>query len=111
MIRRKTPMRRPDPVLRELTERLRERYGDRIRSILLFGSRARGDHDPVSDYDIMVLVDRKTPELDSEIFQLGCEIDYRRNTCLSLFVEEQSHFDGKKYEPLFMNIRKEGMLL
>ena len=111
MIRRKAIRRRPHPVLRELTEKLRERYGDKIKSILLFGSRARGDHDPASDYDVMVLVDQKTPELDSEIFHLGCEIDYRRNTCLSLFVEEQSHFDGKKYEPLFMNIRKEGLLL
>ena len=65
MIRRKTPMRRPGPVLRELTERLRERYGDRIKSILLFGSRARGDHDPGSDYDVMVLVE----DIEGNVFR------------------------------------------
>ena len=111
MIRRKAIRRGLDPVLRELTERLRERYGDKIKSILLFGSRARGDHDPASDYDVMVLVDHKTPELDSEIFHLGCEIDYRRNTCLSVFVEDIAAFEDREYEPMFMNVRREGVPL
>ncbi len=111
MIRRKAIRRRPDPVLRELTGILRERYGERIKRIFLFGSRARGDHDEGSDYDVMVLVDGKTPEMEAEIFRLSCEIDLRRNTCLSVFVEEQAVFEDREYEPMYINVRREGVAL
>jgi uncharacterized protein len=43
-----------DPVLQEAVEAVRAHYGDRVESIVLFGSRARGDHGPESDYDIAV---------------------------------------------------------
>jgi len=45
-----------EPVLREATARLRALYGDRIKRIVLYGSRARGDHRPDSDYDIAVFL-------------------------------------------------------
>ena len=45
-----------EPVLREVTARLRGLYGDRIKRIVLYGSRARGDHRPDSDYDIAVFL-------------------------------------------------------
>jgi predicted nucleotidyltransferase len=37
--------------------RLRARFGDRLRSIILFGSFARGDADEDSDVDVLVVVD------------------------------------------------------
>jgi predicted nucleotidyltransferase len=43
-----------------VTERLKElvlrRHGDRVRRIILFGSRARGDARPDSDYDLLVVL-------------------------------------------------------
>jgi antitoxin ChpS len=50
---------RPDPrtraILQELKVRLRKRFGDRIVGLYLFGSRARGDHEPDSDADVAVI--------------------------------------------------------
>jgi uncharacterized protein len=50
---------RPDPrtraILQELKARLRKRFGDRIVGLYLFGSRARGDHEPDSDADVAVI--------------------------------------------------------
>jgi len=43
-----------DPVLVEIKRRLREFYGDRLEGVVLFGSRARGDHKRTSDYDVAV---------------------------------------------------------
>jgi predicted nucleotidyltransferase len=100
-----------DPILRELADALRERFGAHIRDIILFGSRARGDQEEGSDYDVMVLVDVKTAEMESEVFQLGCELDFRHNVCTSVFVEEESLFDDREYEPLFINVRREGIPL
>ena len=43
-----------DPVLAEIVRRLAEAY--KPLSIYLFGSKARGDAEPDSDYDLMVIV-------------------------------------------------------
>lgn len=48
-----------DPLLAEIVRRLVEAY--RPQRIYLFGSTARGEAGPESDYDIMVVVDDDTP--------------------------------------------------
>jgi predicted nucleotidyltransferase len=48
-----------DPVLAEMVRRLVEVY--RPERILLFGSIARGEAGPDSDYDLMVVVPDNTP--------------------------------------------------
>jgi len=45
-----------DPVLRRAKEGLREIYGDRLAGVVVYGSRARGDQRPDSDYDLLALV-------------------------------------------------------
>jgi predicted nucleotidyltransferase len=45
-------------------------YGDRLERVALFGSRARGDHRPDSDYDVAVLIKDPgalTEELDKAL--------------------------------------------
>jgi predicted nucleotidyltransferase len=44
------------PVLVRFREALTEIYGDRVERIVLFGSRARGDARPDSDYDVAVFL-------------------------------------------------------
>lgn len=45
-----------DPILSRFSAAVRDAYGDRLERIVLFGSRARGDHKPDSDYDIAVFL-------------------------------------------------------
>lgn len=45
-----------DPVLKRVRDALRAMYGERIERIVLFGSRARGDFNKESDYDIAVFL-------------------------------------------------------
>jgi predicted nucleotidyltransferase len=45
-----------DPVLTRFRAALDALYGDRIERVVLFGSRARGDARPDSDYDVAVFV-------------------------------------------------------
>ena len=42
--------------LAEFSDAVRRHYGERLRGIYLFGSRARGDHQPDSDADVAVVL-------------------------------------------------------
>ncbi len=46
----------PQPLLRSMVDRFHP------EAVILFGSRARGDHRPDSDWDVLVVVDDDTPE-------------------------------------------------
>ena len=98
-----------DPIIKELSEALKNELGNRIKDIILFGSRARGDSSPESDYDLLVLVDKETKEVEDRIFNIACEIGWKYNAVITTFVHDKSYYENKKYEPLFMNIRKEGV--
>lgn len=45
------------PELGEVRPRLAQVFGSRLKGVVLFGSRARGDADPASDFDLLVLLD------------------------------------------------------
>jgi predicted nucleotidyltransferase len=46
-----------DAVAAAVAERLKQLYGDRLRQVVLFGSRAREDAHPESDLDLIVVLD------------------------------------------------------
>jgi uncharacterized protein (UPF0332 family)/predicted nucleotidyltransferase len=48
-------------LLADLERRLERRFGERFVALYLFGSRARGDHDPDSDVDVAVVLDQELP--------------------------------------------------
>jgi len=59
-----------DPILTRFRTALGSLYGDRLERVVLYGSRARGDHRPDSDYDIAVFL-RDTDVLGTEMRQLA----------------------------------------
>ena len=59
-----------DPILTRFRAALDALYGDRLERVVLYGSRARGDHWPDSDYDVAVFI--KYPgTLGEEILRLA----------------------------------------
>jgi predicted nucleotidyltransferase len=67
-----------DPALIRFRSAVAAAYGDRLERIVLYGSRARGDYRPDSDYDIAVFI--KNPgsffEESGRLAALGTEILY-----------------------------------
>lgn len=45
-----------DPILKRFRDALKAIYGERLERVVLYGSRARGDARPDSDYDIAVFL-------------------------------------------------------
>jgi predicted nucleotidyltransferase len=56
MVKRMRTDPRDDPVLQRFRAAVGDAYGDRLERVVLYGSRARGDHKPDSDYDIAVFI-------------------------------------------------------
>ena len=65
-----TPSPVHDPVLTRFKSALEEIYGDRMERVVLFGSRARGDARPDSDYDVAVFL-KDIPDIWQERHRLA----------------------------------------
>jgi uncharacterized protein len=70
-------------LLADLKRRLERRFGERFVALYLFGSRARGDHEPDSDVDVAVLLDQELPrpfdakcQLLDDTYELMLETGY-----------------------------------
>jgi uncharacterized protein len=103
---------RANPILAKFRAALAEMYGDRLERVVLFGSRARGDAQPDSDYDVAVFLNGINGSSDrwAELHRLAA---LRAN-----FIDETgAFFDAKPYpagayrerSPLMHEIRREGL--
>lgn len=98
-----------DPVLLRFRQALAAMYGDRLERVVLFGSRARGDARPDSDYDVAVFLrdmDDRWAELD-RLADLGIDLCYETGE----FVHAMAHRAGSYRErtPLMHEIRRDGI--
>lgn len=102
---------KPDSLIQQLATILRERLGNHIVKVILFGSRARGDYEPDSDYDVLILLDQITKELVDEIDEVVWQIGWNNDALITATVHDVKTFETHVYEPLFINVRKEGITL
>jgi len=66
-------------LLRELKAHLIALYTTRLRGVYLYGSYARGDCDPESDFDVLVVLD--------DLGSYGAEVDRTAETVAALSLE------------------------
>jgi predicted nucleotidyltransferase len=98
-----------DPVLRRFRAALDELYGDRIERVVLFGSRARGDSDEESDYDIAVFL-RDFADRWQEvgrIVPIVTDILYEDAAFIHAMPYRAGAYDDRT--PLMREIRREGV--
>lgn len=85
----------------------------KLHSLVLFGSRARGDADPDSDMDILVVVDHLDREIEDYISDSAWEagIDYGIVIVPITFSTEEWENGPHQYSLLAMAIKEEGVPL
>ncbi len=99
-------------ILDQVVAALHGHYGERLSQVVLFGSRARRDHEPDSDYDMLVVfkgdfdqaVERKI--VGDLIYPIDVQhwiVVYCDLVSEQRYLEDQSGF--------MRNVRKEGVAL
>lgn len=96
-----------DPVISTLAEEVKRRLGHHLRGLWLFGSRARGDARETSDYDVLILVDRKTPEIRTQILDIEVEILDRHEALVASLLRSEDEWQRSRGYPLARNIERE----
>ena len=85
---------------------------DKIEAIL-FGSYARGDADPGSDIDVLLLVDASRQDISDRNWQVGnlaAELLLNHGIVVSPFVENREYFNRNlQLFPFYRGIEREGV--
>lgn len=82
--------------------------------VYLFGSRARGDFRPNSDWDILILVDdnQVTNEIEDKFRDDLYDIELESGQIISTIIYPKDYWKSRLiYSPLFKNVTREGILL
>ena len=91
------------------------RLGDKLDSILLYGSYAREDFDDDSDIDIMVLANVSIDEankIERELISLTSSLGLEYNVLISLYIKDCDTFNKwKDVLPFYQNVIRDGVRL
>ena len=79
--------------------------------VILFGSQARGDAREDSDWDLLVIVNADSTNLDDEIRYAYpfTKLGWTHNIDMNVLLYAQSDWEKRNFMPFYKNILKDGI--
>ena len=99
-----------EEIMQELCNNLLETYQDQLIAVILFGSQARGDATPDSDFDVLIIL-KDLVQATKEIEKIGFFLSplcLKYSVVISNLFYSLSRFE-KEQTMLIQNIKKEGI--
>lgn len=101
-----------DLVLQSFAKEIKLFLCDNLKQLLLYGSRSRGDESDDSDYDCFLLVKDISRQLKKELHNISGKYLFKYNAIFSLLVVNEIEYNANsKNHPLYMSIKKEGLVI
>ncbi len=97
-------------ILKEFRKEIKKIYNNKLKSIILYGSWARGDATEDSDIDVLVVLKGKVipgNEIDRMI-DVITEINLKYKVLISVYPVSEKDYSTIN-SPLLMNVRREGV--
>ncbi len=102
----------PDKLLKQVKSLLKDAFGERLRGVVLYGSEARGQADPDSDIDFLVLLDGQPVEPQDSWACINALYGLVLELGRPIHAEPVDVADYEACEfPLYINASREGILL
>ncbi len=97
----------------ELVRRLCTAYPNRILSVALFGSVARGDFTPDSDIDILIIASNADADFEWDVLDIGARVSLECDVIFNLHVYSQDLWKTLQSarRTLWRNVKREGVQL
>lgn len=104
---------REQDALASFLSRLESEHGDRVIDSVLFGSKARGDSEPDSDIDILLIVDCDDWRFRHQISDIASSIALDYDVLIGSFVIARDRWEMMKRErfSLYENVARDGIPL
>jgi predicted nucleotidyltransferase len=106
------PPRAVDSILTILHRELQRVLGSQLHSVLLYGSRARGDAGPESDIDVLVVMrdDFDYTDMMRRTSEVVAELSLQYDVVISRAFVTRERFENEQ-SPFVLNVRREGVVL
>jgi len=98
-------------MLNQFKDILQQTLGDRLVELRLFGSHARGDADEGSDFDILIIVNRRTDDIREMVLDADVEMMNRYEKLFAALIYDESEWQKARSFPHAWNIEREGVVL
>lgn len=101
-----------DPIVKRYLDAILPLKED-IKEIYLFGSRSREDWRPDSDYDILIVVEKRDREIISRLYDAVMDVllDTGRLVSLKIFTVSEFNYLKSIPTPFIKNVIKKGVRL
>ncbi len=85
---------------------------DANASLILFGSRARGDYRPDSDWDVLVLTSKEaSTQFKNKIYDEIYEVELEFTQPISTLIYQKEDWEALAIMPLYQNVSEQGKVL
>ena len=98
-------------ILDQLHSRFDAIYGDRLSKMILYGSQARGDADPESDIDVLIVLKGEVSPCDEieRTIRDVADISLENDVAVACVFVSEDQFKNER-SPLLMNVYQEGII-
>jgi len=99
-------------ILRVLRRELSRELGNQLETVLLFGSRARGESRKDSDIDVLIVVRGEFDygDLIKRTSKIVSDLSLQHDVVISRAFASKERFENEQ-SPFFLNVRREGVVI
>jgi uncharacterized protein len=98
-------------IIRKIRNVIKETLPD--STVILFGSRARGNAAADSDWDVLVLAETVTPDIEERVFSTLFDVELDEDIIVNPLVLPRDEWNIKRYRnhPIHDSVEAEGVLV
>ncbi len=102
-------MNKIDPLASKFAQVIRDKLGNKIEKIILFGSHSRGEATTESDYDFLLLVKNRNRSLRETVLDIEADMLDKHNKLFTSVIYDSKQWNFSKFTPFGKNVAQEGI--